>query len=89
MINWRSIKEDGYPTDDIKYIVTDGTDISTTRIYVVISFDTDDNKGIKKFRKWTGDDNTYEDNQCCSGSPCFDMIPTHWCPANELNLPKQ
>ena len=87
MINWRSIKNVGYPTDDIKYIVTDGQDISTTLIHVVTTFD-DNNKTVKKFKKWTGDDNTYEDNSCCSGPSCFSMTPTHWCPANELNLPK-
>ena len=42
---------------------------------------------IKTFKGWIGDENTYEDNSCCSGERMFDLIPTHWCPTDELNLP--
>jgi len=81
MINWRSIKEVGHPMDSNKsYLVTNGKDISTTNVSIY--------SGTKKFNKWTGDENTYEDNQCCSGTPMFDLIPTHWCPTDEINLPQ-
>lgn len=84
MINWRNIVEKGYPIDNSKsYLVTDGKSISTTNIDVVRDY----NAGTTKFKKWTGDENTYEDNQCCSGTPCFDLIPTHWCPTDEIELP--
>jgi len=87
MINWRNIKTEGYPTNgNIKYLVTDGKDISTTEASGNTHFKGDGNP-IFTFSKWSGDDNTYEDNQCCSGPRCFDMTPTHWCPTNELNLP--
>lgn len=75
MINWRSIKDVGYPKDQYKkYLVSDGKDISTSEI---------------SGKKWTGDDNTYEDNSCCSGPRSFYMIPTHWCPLDEINLPTE
>ncbi len=78
MINWRDIKTVGFPTDMYKkYLVTDGKDISTSDIST--------NNG--KFVDWKGDDNTGEDNQCCSGTKYFEMLPTHWCPIDELNLP--
>lgn len=83
-INWRSIKEVGLPTNqNLKYLVTDGTDISTTTISYTTYYST---KNVK-FDCWSGDDNTYEDNSCCSGTRIFDLVPTHWCPINELNLP--
>ena len=83
MIKWRSIKEFGYPTDtNKKYLVTDGKDISTS--VVTNYFNTVER--VKKL-KFTGDDNTYEDNSCCSGTQMFDLTETHWCPIDELNLP--
>jgi hypothetical protein len=89
MINWRNIKEVGTPTNvDISYLVTDGTDISTSDIYGR----TDYNNGVIlpkfHFKGWSGDEFTYEDNECCSGERVFDMTPTHWCPTYEINLPK-
>lgn len=85
MINWRSIKEVGVPKDDtISYLVTDGDDISTSGIEYSKNYGT----GVTHFIRWSGDQNTWEDNQCCSGTPIFDLIPTHWCPITELNLPK-
>lgn len=84
MINWRCIKDVGFPTDsNLKYLVTDGKDISTSDASISKNYNT----GKIKFNKWTGDDNTFEDNQCCSGTRCFEMSPTHWCPISELNLP--
>lgn len=78
MINWREIMSVGFPTDiNKKYLVTDGKDISTSDIST--------NNG--KFVDWSGDDNTGEDNQCCSGTRYFAMNPTHWSPIDELNLP--
>mgnify|MGYP006901792388 CR=1 FL=1 len=78
MIQWRNIKDVGYPTNSNKsYLVTDGKEISTSNIYTT----------NKTFMGWAGDENTYEDNQCCSGIPMFDLIPTHWCPTDEINLP--
>ena len=83
-INWRNIADVGNPTDNNKsYLVTDGKEISTTSISC---------KWISKnewsFLKWSGDENTYEDNSCCSGEIMFDILPTHWCPTDEINLPK-
>lgn len=84
MINWRSIKEVGHPTDDNKsYLVTDGKDVSTTNASINTNYKT----GETKFYKWTGDENTYEDNSCCSGTPMFYLTPTHWCPTDEIELP--
>jgi hypothetical protein len=84
MINWRCIKDVGYPTNTkLKYLVTDGTDISTSDIDVAKDYNTMEIRYIK----WTGDDNTWENNQCCSGERIFDLKPTHWIPLNELNLP--
>lgn len=84
MINWRSIKEIGFPTkDDQKYLVTDGKDISTSTCDIFKNYNT----GKTKFEGWTGDDNTYERNDCCSGERVFAMNVTHWCPISELNLP--
>jgi hypothetical protein len=84
MINWRSIKEVGYPTDsNLKYLVTDGKDISTSDASINKNYNT----GETKFNKWIGDDNTWEYNDCCSGERVFEMKPTHWCPINEINLP--
>ena len=78
-MNWRCIKEAGYPTDNNKsYLVTDGKSVSTTNIDVV---------GNATFKKWTGDENTYEDNSCCSGDPMFDLKPTHWLPTDEIPMP--
>ena len=83
MINWRCIKTDGTPTDsNKKYLVTDGKDISTSDISVY-NF----SKGKIRFDGWTGDDNTWEDYHCCSGTRKFDLVPTHWCPIDELNFP--
>tara|TARA_R110000796_G_scaffold192641_1_gene309281 strand:+ start:1577 stop:1840 length:264 start_codon:yes stop_codon:yes gene_type:complete len=87
MINWRSIKDDGLPSDPNKtYLVTDGIEISSSDITGSTTF-----KGKTKsfkFHGWIGDENTGEDNSCCSGQRYFDMNPTHWCPTSELNLPK-
>jgi hypothetical protein len=87
MINWRSIKEVGTP-DNIhtKYLVTDGKDISTSGIYGSTLFK-EDGKPVFTFKGWDGDDNTWEDNSCCSGPRVFDMAPTHWCPIDEIGLP--
>lgn len=87
MIDWRNIEEVGYPKDsNKKYLVTDGKDISTTDIAGSTLFKGDGNP-VFTFKYWSGDDNTWEDNQCCSGERMFDMKPTHWCPVDELNLP--
>jgi len=88
MINWRSITEVGYPTNSNgKYFVTDGKDVSTSDCYGNTHFKGDGNP-IFTFKGWSGDDNTWEDNQCCSGTRIFDMKPTHWSPVDEINLPK-
>ena len=86
MINWRSIKEVGLPTEDTKYLVTDGKDISTTNVSGITRHK-GDSKPTFTFYGWSGDDNTYEDNECCSGTRMFDIIPTHYCPTDEINLP--
>ena len=87
MINWRSIKEVGNQTDGNKtYLVTDGKDISTTEIAIRTHFKGDCNP-TSTFLGWSGDSFTYEDNSCCSGTRGYDMIPTHWCPTDEINLP--
>ena len=84
MLNWRSIEKEGCPLDYNKtYLVTDGINISTSDIDVVRNYNT----GEVSFRKWLGDENTYEDNSCCSGTRMFDLFPTHWCPVEEINLP--
>jgi hypothetical protein len=84
MINWRTIKEVGYPTDSNKsYLVTDRKDVSTSNVSIQKNYNT----GETKFNKWTGDENTYEENPCCSGTPMFDLTPTHWCPTDEIELP--
>ena len=85
MLNWRKISVVGNPLDSSKsYLVTDGTDISTTDIDVH-QYHT----GEIKFLDWTGDESTYENNQCCSGERVFDMEPTHWCPTDEIELPNK
>jgi len=87
MINWRSIKEAGYPKNHhITYLVTNGKEISTTNIHGSTLFKGDGNP-VFTFKGWSGDENTYEDNNCCSGERMFDLVPTHWCPVDELNLP--
>ncbi len=89
MINWRSIEKDGLPTNGSKkYIVTDGKDISTSDVRGTTRFKGDGNP-IFTFEGWSGDDNTFDDNQCCSGTRMFEMKPTHWCPIDELNLPNK
>ena len=88
IINWRKIADVGYPTDDnIDYIVTDGTDLSVTGITGTKHFKGDGNPTFT-FGYWTGDENVWEDNSCCAGERMFDMTPTHWCPASEIDLPK-
>ncbi len=83
-MNWREIKEVGTPTDANKsYLVTDGKECSTTNIDIRKNYNT----GETKFLGWTGDENTHEDNQCCSGTPMFDLVPTHWIPTDEIPLP--
>lgn len=83
-MKWRSIKEAGMPINSNKsYLVTDGINISTTDISITKNHST----GETKFNGWTGDENTYEDNQCCSGESMFDMEPTHWIPTDEIELP--
>jgi hypothetical protein len=87
MINWRNIKTDGLPTNgNKKYLVTDGKDISTSGVEGITNYN--GTTPIFTFKKWCGDDNTGEDNGCCSGTPYFDLTPTHWCPTDELNLPE-
>jgi len=86
MINWRSIAEVGYPTDDKKnYLVADGKDISVSAISVKRTYNADEK--TTTFISWHGDENTWEDNSCCSGERMFDLTPTHWCPTDEINLP--
>lgn len=64
-MNWRDINKVGVPLDANKsYLVTDGKECSTSNIDVRTNYNT----GEKTFLKWTGDENTYEDNQCCSGT---------------------
>lgn len=86
MVKWRSIKEVGNPTVNKTYLVTDGTDISTSDVFGTTLFK-GDGKPKFTFKGWSGDGNTYEDNQCCSGERAFDMQPTHWCPTDEIDLP--
>lgn len=85
MINWRCIKIHGFPTEDKKYLVTDGIDVSTSDASINRDYVT----GKSKFIKWIGDDNNVEINECCSGTPFFDLTPTHWCPIDEINLPNK
>jgi len=86
-INWRSIKDVGYPTNtNKKYLVTDGKDISTSDIYGSTLYKGDGNP-VFTFKGWSGDDNTWEDNSCCSGTRMFELVPTHWCPVDEIPLP--
>jgi len=88
MINWRSIKDVGFPTEGFKtYLVTDGTEIATTSVTGITTFK-GESKSFK-FQGWIGDENTGEDNQCCSGTRYFDLVPTHWCPTDEINLPNK
>ena len=83
-MNWRSIKEEGEPTDSsVSYLVTDGRDVFTTNIDTIKNYKT----GVIKFDRWSGDENTYEDNDCCSGRSMFELEPTHWLPASEIKLP--
>lgn len=83
-MNWRDISKVGVPLDTSKsYLVTDGKECSTTNIDVK----TNCNTGEKTFLKWTGDENTYEYNECCSGERMFGLIPTHWIPTDEIPLP--
>lgn len=87
MIKWNKISDVGYPTDSNKtYLVTDGIDISTTEMYGTTRFK-DNEKPTFTFKGWSGDENTYEDNSCCSGTRMFHMTPTHWFPTDEINLP--
>jgi len=73
MINWRNIKDVGYPKDsDKKYLVTDGYDISTTDIQGTNHYKGGGNDPIFTFKGWSGDDNTYDDNSCCSGTPMIE-----------------
>ena len=84
MINWRSIEKDGYPKDTNKsYLVTDGKEISTTNASIQKNYNT----GDVRFIEWTGDENTCEDNECCSGEVVFELTPTHWCPTDEIDMP--
>lgn len=86
-INWRRIVDVGLPTEsNKKYLVTDGKDISTSGVSGVTRFK-DGEKPKFTFKEWTGDDNVWENNNCCSGERIFDMKPTHWCPVDEINLP--
>lgn len=88
MINWRNIETDGYPLDENEsYLVTDGNEVSTTQINIKRNYGGTNPK--TEFRGWSGDENTYENNECCSGETVFDLIPTHWCPASEINLPEK
>ncbi len=89
MINWREIKEVGNPLDSNKtYLVTDGREIATSDISISTHFKGDGNP-TKTFISWDGDPNTQEYNSCCSGDREFELDPTHWCPTDELNLPKK
>ncbi|MDB4286338.1 hypothetical protein N9933_03460 [bacterium] len=82
-MNWREISKVGTPTDHNKsYLVTDGKEVSTTNISTAIYI-----SGVVKFTGWIGDENTFEDNQCCSGERGFDLTPTHWLPTDEIVLP--
>jgi hypothetical protein len=82
--NWRSIAEVGTPTDSNKsYLVTDGRECSTTDIHIRKNYTT----GVTEFIGWIGDENTYEDNPCCSGERRFELFPTHWIPTDEIPLP--
>ena len=84
-MNWKSIEKDGYPMDSSKsYLVTDGEAISTSNINVFTNYTTQNSR----FIAWTGDENTNEDNSCCSGERCFDLEPTHWICTSEIPLPK-
>lgn len=83
-MKWRDISKVGLPLDNNKsYLVTDGKEFSTTNIDVRKNYNT----GEITFLRWIGDENTYEDNQCCSGTTMFGLVPTHWIPTNEIPLP--
>lgn len=87
MIIWRSIKDVGMPTDRNKdYLVTNGKEFSVSGLACNMRFKDGCPPEITK-SWWTGDENVWEDNSCCSGERIFDMTPTHWCPTDELNLP--
>ena len=84
IMNWRNISEVGPPLDGNKsYLVTDGNECSTTEISITKNYTT----GETKFNRWVGDENTYEDNQCCSGEKMLELEPTHWIPTDEIELP--
>lgn len=92
MINWRSITEDGLPTDrNIGYLVTDGESIEYSDIeidfYLACNPKTRKNEYTAKVRSinWVGG-SVYAVYEEVSGTE-FDFNPTHWCPVTELNLP--
>ncbi len=87
-LNWRSIERDGYPSDPYAtYLVTDGKEIATTEVSGTIHFKKNEPR-IFVFKEWSGDPNTSEYNDCCSGERTFELTPTHWVPVSEINLPK-
>jgi hypothetical protein len=87
-MNWRSIKDDGNPTDGNKsYLVTDGKEVAVSDIFGKTHFKGDGDPKYT-FQGWSGDPSTYEDNSCCSGERGLDMVVTHWCPTDEVKLPK-
>ncbi len=86
-LNWRKISDVGLPTDrHADYFVTDGKSVSVSAIHGMTKFRAGSDP-VFTFMSWAGDDNVYEDNDCCSGTKILDMDPTHWCPVNEINLP--
>jgi len=75
IINWRSIKEVGTPTDDkIGYLVSDGKNIEYS-----------DLRKISDYYIWVGG-SVYADYEEAPATS-FDFSPTHWCSVSELNLP--
>jgi len=72
-MNWRSIKDDGYPTKEgLGYLVSDGR---------LIEF----SDWVDK--TWVGG-SVYATYEEVSGTS-FDFVVTHWLPCEELELPEK
>ena len=93
-INWRSIEEEGLPTDSsIGYLVSDGddTEYSDINIEYYSSWNpkTGKNEYPAKIRSisWVGGSvfSTYDE---VPGTE-FDFDVTHWCPITEIQKPKK
>ena len=86
-INWRSVENDGYPSDENQsYLVVDGKQMSISGIR--ITYETTYSNQVKDGIEWSGDPHTWEDHQDVNSEERFDLTPTHWCPIDEINFPK-